>query len=358
MTIDKVTPTLEDRIHGGLAGAVIGDALGAITETLSIRQIRELYGWVDDFTPLRHKPYDQNRVIGAWTDDASLVVAMANSIIDVGEVRLDAVVARLMEWAHDPALAKFSGPSTKRAVARIHAGEDAPAVGMGDVQSFTGASNGGAMKAAPAGWFNPGDVAAAAHAASVICAPTHNTQLAIAGASAIAGACAAACINGSDLGAVVEAALEAAAIGEAIGFAQGREVAGPSISRRIKWAVDIARAGEDLAATVEEIADRVGAGLNTYESVPAAIGLFVAAGGDINLTAIAAANIGDDTDTVGSMAAAIAGTYSGINSVNKDWYSLVSSVNDLDIASLAHKFSHVTMNNQRAEAQIQKAGLS
>lgn len=35
---------LHARILGGMYGAVIGDALGAITETLSMRQIRELYG--------------------------------------------------------------------------------------------------------------------------------------------------------------------------------------------------------------------------------------------------------------------------------------------------------------------------
>ncbi|TAM66978.1 MAG: hypothetical protein EPN48_15040 [Microbacteriaceae bacterium] len=347
---------LRKRIEGGMAGAVIGDALGAMTETLSIRQIRHLYGWIDDFTELRHKPYDQDRVIGAYTDDASLVIAMAQSIIDSGDVELDAVVSHLMKWSSDPVLAKFSGPSTKRAVMRIAAGEDPFLVGMGDVQSFTGATNGGAMKSAPAGWFHPGDVAAAARAAAIICTPTHNTQLAIAGAAAVAGACAQACVEGTDITAIIEAAVEAAQIGEAIGLAQGREVAGPSIERRILAAVEIARSGHDLESVVEDLADQIGAGLNTHESVPAAFGLLAAAGGDINLTAITAANIGDDTDTIGSIATAIAGTFSGIDKVNKDWYALVSTVNCIDIKGLAQKFTRVTENNSLRSTQPKKAG--
>lgn len=338
MHTDNGVETLVNRVHGGLAGAVIGDALGAITETLSIRQIRELYGWFDDFQELKHKPYDQNRVIGAWTDDASLVFAMAKAIIDgQGEVRLDSVVARLMEWASDPKLSQFSGPSTKRAVARISAGEDARLVGMGSVQSFTGASNGGAMKAAPAGWANPGDIARAVESAAVICLPTHNTQAAIAGAAAIAAACSQACVDASSVADIVEAAVEGARYGDRIGLAQGREVATPRIDKRIRWAADLALQAANLPEAVEEIADRIGAGLNTYESVPAALGLVVAARGNVNITAVAAANVGDDTDTIGSMAAAISGTFSGIGAVNREWYSLVSRINGQDIGRLAEE---------------------
>lgn len=328
---------LKNSIHGGLAGAVIGDALGAITETLSINQIRNLYGWIEDFQPLRHKPYDQDRVIGAWTDDASLVAAMMRAVIDAGEVELKAVINRLMEWADSPE-AKFSGPSTKRAVEQIAAGADPRIVGMGDVITFTGASNGGAMKAAPAGWAHPGDPEAAAHAAAVICTPTHNTQIAIAGAAAVAAACAQACVPGVTLESVITAGVTGAQIGESIGLSQGREVAGASVERRISWAVDVANAASSLDEAVVELADRIGAGLNTHESVPAAFGILAAARGDVNQTIICGANIGDDTDTVGTMAAAIAGTYSGFTAVNPDWYSLMVEVNGVDFEKLASDF--------------------
>jgi ADP-ribosylglycohydrolase len=248
-------------------------------------------------------------------------------------------VSKLLEWAEDANVAKFAGPSTKRALARIVAGEAPRTVGMGDVQSFTGVSNGGAMKAAPAGWLHPGDIPMAVRAAALICEPTHNTQIAISGAAAVAGACAAAMVENADVEAIARAAVEASRLGEHIGLAQGREVAGPSVPRRIERAIAIASSGDDLRTILRNLADEIGAGLNTYESVPAAIGVFVAARGDVNIAAIASANIGDDTDTVGCMAAAIAGTFSGIQRVNAGWVDLITKVNGVDLHDLAGRLS-------------------
>lgn len=331
--------TLTDRIHGGLAGAVIGDALGSLTETLSRRQIRELYGWVDDFTEFRFRPFGQERVVGAWTDDSSLVVAMSRAVVDAGRVDLTAAVQRLLGWADDPSVSQFSGPSTSAAVARLRTGEDPHEVGRGT--ESTGTSNGGGMKAAPAGWAHPGDVDAAARAAAVLCTPTHNTQLAIAGAAAVAAACAAACSDGATLDDVVAAGIEGARAGERLGLAQGREVAGPSVARRIGWAADAARSADGFEEAIVEVADRVGAGLATHESVPAVFGLLVAAGGDVNRVVVAAANVGDDTDTVGTMAGAIAGTLGGVDAVHRPWYDLVTRVNAVDLESLARDLAAV-----------------
>lgn len=331
--------SLTDRIHGGLAGAVVGDALGSLTETLSRRGIRELYGWLDDFTEFRFRPFGQERPVGGWTDDSSLVVAMARSVVDAGGVELDAAVRRLLAWADDESVSRYSGPSTSAAVARLRAGEDPGEVGRG--QESTGTSNGGGMKAAPAGWAHPGDVEAAARAAAVLCTPTHNTQLAIAGAAAVAAACAVACQDGTRVDDVVAAGVEGARLGERFGLAQGREVAGPSIARRIGWAADVARAASSFETAVEDVADLVGAGLTTHESVPAVFGLLVAAGGDVNRVAVAAANVGDDTDTVGTMAGAIAGTLGGIATVHRPWYDLVTRVNDVDLAGLANGLAAV-----------------
>lgn len=334
---------LRDRIHGGLAGAVIGDALGAITETMSIRQIREMYGWLDDFVELRFQPYGQDRVRGAYTDDASLVIEMAEAAVAGNGFTIDAVVHGLMRWSTDPIASQFCGPSTKRAIAMIAEGADPLEVGKGDVRSFTGATNGGAMKAAPAGWVNPGDIAGAARDAALICAPTHNTQLAIAGAAAIAGAVARAMVAGSTLDDIADAALEGARLGEEIGMSVGREVAGPALGRRISWALDIARSGGDERALLTDLADYLGAGLDTAASVPAAIGLVVLAQGDPERTAIYGANIGDDTDTVGCMAAAISGTFSGVAGIRPEWYRLVTEVNSLELESLATRLNAVAM---------------
>lgn len=327
-----------DRIAGGIAGAMIGDALGALTETLTRRQIRETYGgWVRDFIPNDHTPFGQRRTLGAITDDASLLLAMARSCLD--GPTLETVVRELLAWSEHPLHGQFCGPSTSRALARIRAGDDPALVGLGTPESFTGASNGGGMKAAPAGWLHPGDAAAAARAAALFCVPTHNTDLGVAGAATIAGACAAAMVNGATLDDVVAGAMVGAREGLLIGQAEGRTVAGPNPARRVEAAVEIGRRAPDLETAVEDLADLIGAGIAAMEAVPSAIGLVVAADGDPVTTAIAAANIGDDTDTIGCMATSIAGTLRGFEAFPATWVELVERVNDVDIRATAREFA-------------------
>ncbi|WP_236795617.1 ADP-ribosylglycohydrolase family protein [Amycolatopsis sp. GM8] len=321
-------------------GVVVGDALGSLTETLSQKEIFELYGWLDDFVDFRFKPYGQTRRTGAWTDDSSLIVYMSRAIIANRGATVAGFVQAFLDWSDDPSVVQYSGPTTRRALSRLRAGEDPGTVGRGSVESFTGTSNGGAMKAAPAGWLNPGDVDAAARTAAMICLPSHNTNVAIAGAAAIAAGCAVASA-GCTVDEIVAAAIEGATIGEGLGLEQGREVAGPSVARRIASATEVATNASTFKDAVRDIGEVVGSGLATAESVPAAIALVVAARGDVNLTAVGAANVGDDTDTVGTMAAAISGTFSGRAAANEEWYRLVSTVNDIDLATLSAEFAAV-----------------
>lgn len=334
--------TLKDRIVGGMYGAVIGDALGAITETLSIRQIENLYGWLDDFQPLKAQPYGQDRVPGEITDDASLLLAMANAA-STQTFSLDMAIDGMQKWADDERYARYAGPSTKRALAMVLDGHDPLEAGKGDVMSFTGASNGGAMKVAPAGWMAPGDIEAATRNAATLCGPTHNTNLAIAGAAAIAAACSEALNPEATVDAVTAAAATGATLGAELGLKQGREVAGPDVAARIEQALALIDTS-DPRASLKRLANQIGAGLATSESVPVAIALFALAEGDGRLCAVYSANIGDDTDTVGCMAAAIGGTFSGPNSFPLAWKELVSSANHIDVESVAQEFIERTQN--------------
>ncbi|MDU4286501.1 MULTISPECIES: ADP-ribosylglycohydrolase family protein [unclassified Actinomyces] len=331
-----MTSDQSERLLGGIYGAIIGDALGAITETLTARQIAELYGWMDDFQPLKAQPYGQDRVPGEITDDASLLLAMAN-VARGRDFSVEMAVRAMRTWADDPRYARYAGPSTKRALAMIQDGHDPLEAGRGDVMSFTGASNGGAMKAAPAGWMVPGDLEAAVANAAALCGPTHNTNLAIAGAAAVAAACSVAIDSGSTVDDVVRAATEGARLGAELGLRQGREVAGPDVARRIVQALGLVQLN-DPRSSLDELANQIGAGLATSESVPAAIAIFALAKGDGRLCAIYSANIGDDTDTVGCMAAAIGGTFSGPTAFPQPWRELVSSANHIDVEQIAEAF--------------------
>lgn len=333
---------LNARVLGGMYGAVIGDALGAITETLSMRQIRELYGWLDDFQPLKTQPYGQDRVPGEITDDASLVLAMA-AVAHSEDFTIDMAIKGVQAWASDERYSRYAGPSTKRALALILRGCDPLEAGKGDVTSFTGASNGGAMKVAPAGWMAPNDIEKAVRNAAAMCGPTHNTNLAIAGASAIAAACSAALDESPTIESVTTAAISGAEIGARIGLRQGREVAGPDVALRIRQALDLVDV-EEPNASLERLANRIGCGLATSESVPVAIAIFALSQGDGRLCAIYSANVSDDTDTVGCMATAIGGTFSGANVFPLRWRKLVSAANHIDVEKLTKQFIERTQN--------------
>lgn len=337
-----MTEPLTSRVLGGMYGAIIGDALGAITETLSMRQISDLYGWLDDFQPLKSQPYGQARIPGEITDDSSLLLAMA-AAASAQEFTLEMAIQGMQAWAADERYSRYAGPSTKRALAMVLDGGDPLEAGKGDVTSFTGASNGGAMKVAPACWMAPGDVELAVRNAAALCGPTHNTNLAIAGAAAVAAACSHAMTQGATVASVTAAAVRGAELGAELGLQQGREVAGPAVSLRILQALDLIDF-HNPQASLERLANQIGVGLATSESVPVAIALFALAQGDGRLCAVYSANIGDDTDTVGCMAAAIGGTFSGPDTFPHPWKQLVSSANHINVERLAQEFIERTQN--------------
>ena len=64
--------------------------------------------------------------------------------------------------------------------------------------------------------------------------------------------------------------------------------------------------------------DEVGATLNVPETVGAAFGLLALGQGDPKGTAILAANLSGDADTIGAIACAMAGAFAGFNAIPAD----------------------------------------
>lgn len=336
---------LEDRIHASLAAAVIGDALGAPTEQRSMREIRRLWGGrVESFRePPADSPYAKGRKPAQITDDSSQMLMLAEAFIaGGGAVTARSVADMVLAWSRNPDyFPHFAGPSTRRAIEALSRGADPETVGAEGRETTMGTSNGGAMRVAPAGLVHPGDVRAAVEAAAITCRPSHFTNIGVAGAGAIAAAVAVALADDATVVDVVRAARSGARLGAEIGARDGRDAAGASVLARIDLAVEIAITSEDIDDAAVRIADRVGTGLHAAEAVPAAIGFVVAAGGDPWHTVVAAANAGDDSDTVGCMAGAIAGALSGLAHVPPDAYAQVVEANELDLASLASRLAAV-----------------
>ncbi len=330
---------LEDRIAASLANAMMGDALGAPTEQRSIEEIRDLFGGrVDQFyRPPADALFSKGREAGQFTDDSSQMLLLAQKLIDRdGEITARDVGDMLIEWSGMPQYyPHFAGPSTRRAIDAIKNGADPNETGKQPGETTQGTSNGGAMRVAPAGLVNPGDPASAVDTAAITCRPSHFTNIGVASAGAIASAVSVALTEHVTVNDIVRAAIRGAERGASIGSTEGRHVAGPSVARRIGVAARLGIAASSFDQAVRDIADIVGSGLPAAEAVPAAIGLFVAAAGDPWLTIVGAANIGDDTDTIGCMAGAIAGAYRGMSALDDDRVAMVLAANDVALPDLA-----------------------
>jgi ADP-ribosylglycohydrolase len=121
----------------------------------------------------------------------------------------------------------------------------------------------------------------------------------------------------------VPEALAAARAGNARGTAVGEA----DMAGRIALALEIAAAGDEA-----DLARRIGTSVASRESVAAAFGVVRLAQGDPWQAALIAANIGDDTDTIGAIACGMAGACCGAAALPKDRVEQVLSVNGLDLA--------------------------
>jgi ADP-ribosylglycohydrolase len=240
------------------------------------------------------------------------------------------------------------GPTTRPLLQALAAGHDTSAIGRGlstrKLTSF-GASNGAAMRIAPAGLVHPGDIEAAVQLAWITSRPTHDTQIAAAGAGAIAAGVAHALMPGADVFSVVRACLEGARLGEALGIRAGRHVPGPNIARRIELAIEEALRASDLLDAIRRIEASVGNSVMMVESAPAAVGVFVAAAGNVLDTVAAGASIGNDSDTVAAMAGSLAGALRGIGGVPADMFATVKAVNDEDIEAIGAGLTAIAWRN-------------
>ena len=340
---------LYDRVLGSLATACIGDALGAPAEQRSPGEILELWG-----APLRgfqappvDSPYAEGRHAGQITDDASQMLGLVDTYLADGGTLSAAGMARmLLRWSETEYYPRFAGPSTARAIESLRAGADPERLGAQGRLCTDGTSNGAAMRVAPAGLRHPGDVTGAVADALTSCRPSHLTNIGVAGAAAVAAAVAMAVQPASTVRDVVAAGRAGAIEGHRLGGSEGRDVAGPSIARRIDLAVGAAYSGEDFFGAVRSVTDVVGSGLGMAEAVPAAFGIFVAAGGDPYLSCVGGANAGDDTDTVACIAGSIAGAFRGFQAVPGDLYQQLLAANDLDLETRAKAFVRLVLETR------------
>ncbi|WP_051516440.1 ADP-ribosylglycohydrolase family protein [Herbaspirillum sp. RV1423] len=342
--IRVVDNNIRDRILASLSLAGMGDALGAQTEQWSIEEIAHRHGGL--VTAFGTPPADTFAGANAGkraevTDDASQMYYLARALIAAqGKLNYDSWVACLLDWAEHSPKAGFMGPSTALMVKALQEGSDTDEVGIigSSRRKMTtiGITNGAAMRVAPVGLIFPGRLEEACQQALVTCLPSHDTDVAISAACSVAAATAQALVAG-DLHEVLAAAVRGGHIGERLARQHARSVAGPNYLARLDLAFRIAEEAHDDYSFLTNMERLVGNSVLAAESVPAALGVVKYAKGDPLRTITLSSSIGNDTDSIATMAGAIVGALCGTAALPQEMWREFRLANaaEFDLDALA-----------------------
>ena len=325
-------PSEFERALGALYGLAIGDALGMPTQLLSPEELDRRFGAITWFQPAPdNHPIAAGLPAGHITDDTEQALLIARLLIDGGgRIEPLTLANALADWERDMVRRgslDLLGPSTQRAISAVAAG-----ISVEEAGRF-GDTNGAAMRMTPVGITRPvsdfdGLLQAVLDASGV----THNTTLALAGASAVAAAVSAG-VGGASLDDAIDAGLSAARLGRN----HGSWVAGADVAARIEAALaGVGGLGDD--ELLRFIRSVVGTSVATQESVPAAFALMRAAGdGGAWHRCLLAASLGGDSDTIAAITGAIAGSCQGIGAFPTDALEVVKTVNGLELEPLCEQ---------------------
>ncbi|MEU9954859.1 ADP-ribosylglycohydrolase family protein [Streptomyces sp. NPDC050982] len=324
-------PALLDRALGAFYGLALGDALGMPTQVMSRADVVRVYGTLSGFEPARSdNPVSAGMPAGSVTDDTDQAVIVARLLVEGdGHVDPRRFAEELLSWEKEmKAKGSFDllGPSTKAALDAVTRGVDVKEAGK------YGTTNGAAMRVTPVGIaFDTADTERFLDRVVESCQVTHDTTVGIAGASAVAAAVSTGIAGGS-----LDDAFEAAIAVSAAGARRGHWTAGASISARIAWARELV-ADLDTAVALDRIDSLIGTSVASQESVPAAFAVLALTDGDPWRSALLAANLGGDSDTIAAIAGAIAGAVAGLSALPGDAVRTLQEVNDLELESLTRQ---------------------
>ena len=148
-------------------------------------------------------------------------------------------------------------------------------------------------------------------------------------AAAVCGA-----LNGKDLFGIFADAMFGAETGEAIGAA-GKTVAGPSFPKRLKFAMELGMRANNLSEAMDTLRSYFDCSGMAADSVPVSFGLMAAAQADVMAAVAAAANIGNDTDTMATIVGAVLGAKGGVHAFPEALVQKLDEANGYNLCALA-----------------------
>ncbi|MFJ7767105.1 ADP-ribosylglycohydrolase family protein [Streptomyces sp. NPDC097107] len=348
-TVEKATPTLQERITGALVGAAVGDALGGPVEGYSPEQILERHGgrvhgvvgpWNGDAWRTARPIAPYHKGDGHVTDDTLMTHALVRVYgtvrdhLDAYSVSEHLVPDLITNPRWIPELEAEALPlqrvflAEKWLAARIHYGHvDPREAGTGNIVNC-----GAAMYMAPVGLVNAAHPAGA-YAEALDVAGAHQSSYGREAAGVLAAAVAAACAPGATPDSVVSACLSLAKDGTRAAIEAVCEVA----SRYSDFESALAPLREAVAPydtvgpdyRAPSLAARRPSRVHAIEELPVALGMLLVSGGDYRHAVLGAVNYGRDCDSIATMAGALAGALS--SPVPEDWAKTVAEASRLDL---------------------------
>ena len=293
---------LRDRYAGALLGLAVGDALGT---TLEFKAPGTFHSMTDIVGggPFGLAP-------GQWTDDTSMAMCLAESLVERGGFDAEDQMRRYVRWWREGYWSStgtcFDIGNTVRG--SLHAFERSSDPFSGPT-SETSAGNGSLMRLAPVPLYYAADPALATRMAGESSRTTHGAGAAVDACRYFAG--------------VLLGALAGAPKHEILGRMYSPV---PELWQRERMhpAVTEVAAGSFHMKAPPEIR---GTGY-VVQSLEAALWAF-ATTEDFRSGALAAVNLGDDADTTGAVYGQLAGAYYGVQGIPQQWRELVTRADEI-----------------------------
>lgn len=281
-----------NRYRGALLGLAAGDALGTTLEFKSPGTFEP----IDDMVgggPFGLMP-------GQWTDDTSMALCLAESLVTCGAFDAKDQIQRYVRWFRKGHLSSTGecfdiGNTVRKALVAFEQSGD-PFSGPTDKNS---AGNGSIMRLAPVPLFFADDAMEALILSAESSLTTHGTEAAVDACRYFGGL-----IVGAVTGASKEELLSA----------RYAPIDGYFKKHRLVDAIDEVAAGSFKTRNPPEIK---GTGY-VVKSLEAALWAFHRTD-NFREGALAAVNLGDDADTTGAVYGQLAGAYYGAEAIPEDW---------------------------------------
>ncbi|MEI8288244.1 MAG: ADP-ribosylglycohydrolase family protein [Verrucomicrobiota bacterium] len=300
--------TYDDRVLGGLWGAVVGDALGVPVEFRSRALIQN-----DPVTDLREfGTYNQPK--GTWSDDSSLLLCTADSLLRHSFYTTD-MGQRFVQWMEGKLWTPWGkvfdiGGATRTALCKIRQGTPAEQAGGVDEPSN---GNGSLMRILPIAlrFANepPERLLELAHRASAITHRHPRSQL----------ACGFYCLLVARLLKGDAPAAAHAAIIQSAG----------ALYHQHKFATELRHFEKVFSLKLAALAEsEIYSSGYVVDTLTASVWCLLTSK-DYRETVLKAVNLGGDTDTTGIVAGGLAGVYYGLSDVPEHWREELARAKDL-----------------------------